>query len=253
MKQNRDFAGLVTALGSKDPQVRVGAAEALKEIGDEQAIARLCGRLTQVLTYGLTLGLRDRNRVEALKKVHGRVATSESALREMFAGLAGGHLQPLVHWYALIASAECGLRDDAILNELIDYGDRLVKFLDEPKEDSMLTLQTVILGGSVRKETLRAISYFKDSPTATSAIIGTSEDRLFAGRDSDAGERLSVLKYEVYALGALGDISTRKRLEYWATNGEEQVQKRARIALELFGHATFDEIEACVKSKYGIE
>jgi hypothetical protein len=201
----------------------------------------------------LTLGLRDRNRVEALKKVHGRVATSESALREMFAGLAGGHLQPLVHWYALIASAECGLRDDAILNELIDYGDRLVKFLDEPKEDSMLTLQTVILGGSVRKETLRAISYFKDSPTATSAIIGTSEDRLFAGRDSDAGERLSVLKYEVYALGALGDISTRKRLEYWATNGEEQVQKRARIALELFGHATFDEIEACVKSKYGIE
>lgn len=52
------------------------------------------------------------------------------------------------------------------------------------------------------------------------------------------------VKSAIYALAALGDPSTRERLEYLEGRGSETIRKAAKAALEHFGRGTYDEIKA---------
>jgi len=274
MKENKDVTGLVSALSNKDPKVRVGAAEAIKEIGDEEAVTRLGEHLVRMLKYGtmpdqiealalacgrvddkfLAITLPEEERAKALEKVHGQLPlwTIANVSVNAFSDLKEVH--PYVRWYHTLALVQCGKRDTQILKYLVDLSERIIRVLDEHKEDTTttFTVTTVVLWMSIRRETLRAISYFRGIPEATEALVSASEGRLF-GFHQDEYERRSTLRDEIYALGALGDSATCERLEYLATQGEEKVQKRARIALEYFGQATFDEIQSEVKTRFGIE
>jgi len=112
-----------------------------------------------------------------------------------------------------------------------------------------LSLAGASLEIGIQEETIRALSYFTGNAGVRDALIDALQTRRFVGC-----QRISSLwRHAIYALSAFGDHSTREYLEYWAIHGDEHDRKRAQVALELFGKATFDEVKATVKTKFGIE
>lgn len=250
---------MTEALKNNDPKVRVEAGEALKELGDPEALENLTKVLLNILKYGknedkveaialicghgtykfLVPALScDDKRAKALEKVQKRIPV-ELVRDALIAEVANEVDNPLVRWYALLALVELGDRSSEILNVLVSSSENLMNELDEPGEESGLGFWRSLLALSIREETLRALSYFRDNPIARDAVIDALEGRFLAGRSK--GELW--LHHEFYALGALADPTTRERLEYWAAYKDDDVRKRARMALEFFGTSTYDEIK----------
>jgi len=256
--------GLVKALENDMPGVRLAAVEALKETGDYEGMTYASDILIQMLKYGT-----DEDKIEALTRICGRsnslfltcwlgptiadvlknVVKSKLPLELVREALlvetAGEKVHPVVRWYALIALVELGERSQGVLDELIKISDELVTFYDrkpDPDEDSFAIAGRTFLAYSIKDETLRAISCFKGNPTATYAIIEALEGNFLAGRSK--GEPSFDDKRILSALGALGDPATRERLGYLASYGDVEAKRLAKVALEYFGRATYDEIKA---------
>ena len=265
LKDLRNVEGLSKALKNDMPGVCFAACEALKEIGDPEGLSLAAQFLIRMLKYG-----SNEDKIEAITRICGHINTlfltcwlGSNSIPEILKGVIKSKLplelvkdsllletsdenvHPVVRWYALIALVELGDRSSDILIELIELGDKLVTFYDrepEPDEEGFSLVMRTLFAISIRDETLRALSHFKDNPIATSAVLSALEGQILAGRSK--GEQRFEDKHILSALSALGDPSTRERLEYLATYGNTEVRRLARIALDLFGKATYDEIKA---------
>jgi len=243
--------GLTEGLKNDDPQVRVESAEALKDIGSSTAMESLA----KILVKTLKFGSKD-DKIEALvimqghgvsyfwvdSKIRARIQKKLplDLIRSALLEVAETDSYPLVRWHALVALAELGERNDKILSQLIETSERLMAALDNYG----------LAAFGIRTETLRALSFFRNNHAAVNAVVNALKGSVLVHkRYEEAGP----FKEEFYALGALGDPSTRELLEFWATRGvtpgKEHIQKSAQVALELFGIATFDEVERIAESK----
>jgi hypothetical protein len=95
-----------------------------------------------------------------------------------------------------------------------------------------------MFGLVIHEETLRTLSHFKGDKVAIDTAVKAYEGKLlripsYTGRS----------KYAIYALAALGDHSTQKLLEDLVAKGVVP-----KIALDLYGKATYDEIKAQMES-----
>ena len=250
--------GLIKALNSDNAEVRVEVAEALKDIGDPYALEVLNEFLTNTLEfYGSKHVLKfneikqlievitiiqgrapenllnilfqdDPLRVKALKKVKKKLdlETFERPLIIFIAECDNW----LVNWYATLTLFELGFRDERILHAFIKASEEYLEYL---AQYNYPTLDLVI-----HEETLRTLSYFKGNKIAVDTTVKAYEGELLHTPAITGKSR-----YAIYALIALGDPSTKEFLEHLVSDG-----RVPRIALELYGKATYDEIKAQLES-----
>lgn len=259
IKEKKDIEGLMEQIRNPTPNIRVGAVEALKEINDQETIKRLSAMLsldllskiddeTKIETIALICGRATHNflvpalscnvdRAKAVEKVQ-RKLPLEFVRESLITTSIEKENNPLVRWYALLALVELGEKNNKILDALINSSENLTIDFVQPSEESSLGFWRALLTLSIREETLRALSCFRENPVAKNAIIDALEGHFLAGRSGEPW-----LHHELFALGALGDPTIRKHLEYWTMQGSTEVRKRARVALEFFGRATYDEIK----------
>jgi hypothetical protein len=249
MRKRGDTNGLTEALKSADAEVRVAAAEALKDIGGK-ALESLCSILVSTLKFGDS---GDKIEATAIMQGYGRmnlwIERSVRAkiqkrvpldlVRPALLETAEEDQNLLVRWHALLALAELGEHDGQVLVELVATAEKLMAayYDDDP-----------VVADIMRMKTLRALSFAKNNAAAAHAIINASKGSVLVPKYANPP-----FSADFYALGALGDPSTREFLEFWANRGrrpgEEGIQKTAQIALELFGTATYDEIEKRVEAE----
>lgn len=270
LKELKEINGLIQALKNDMPGVRMRAAEALVEISNPEGLSYAADFFIKMLKYG-----KFEDKIEAIARIcgHGNylflgltlssewLAKSlerrkikfplEVVRNQLLSETAKEGTNPLIRWYALICLIELGDRSDEVIDELIALSDNFVRFVSShAKEfmDSGISPITVgFLPEAIKEDTLRALSYFKGNSKAINAVASALEGSFLAG--DSKGESMINDKRIIYAMGALGDISFKEWLEYIATYGEGDSRNVAKIALELFGKATFDEIKARSEQK----
>jgi HEAT repeat protein len=247
MKEKRDIRGLINALRNAPPQIRVEAIEALIDIDDPKVLELLLKEFSDVFRFG-----EEADKVEAITIIRacptrqslgamthsdslGLILTSDSFTKiwkyekvKFTKKLNLGLVRPIllevamnsgenlvIRWYTVTALAELGDRSDELVQLLINILDAM------PKQNLFIV-----------EESLRILSYFTGNPTARNVLMNS----LRTGTVSRM--------YSIYALGALGDPLTRENLEYLVVHGDKNDRKRAEIALNLFGTASYDEIKA---------
>lgn len=255
----KSFEGLIKALNSRNSGVRIGIAEALKDINEPEAINALNKTLINALKFGemeeqveaitliqgrepylfLSIMLAgDDERLQLLENV--RKKLSLETFRDALLETVKQRKSAISLWYALVALVELGDRSNEVLQELIEFSDAWLKTLaTEP------SLFASIITMSVREETLRALSCFRGNSAITDLVVKAYEGMFLSGSEISEGLKIKA----IYALGALGDPSARERLEYLASHSGGSIQKTSKISLELYGKATFDEIKAKAESK----
>jgi hypothetical protein len=259
---------LSQALANDNLGVRLEAAEIMKNIGGE-ALTLLCKHLVSELKLGKT-----EHQMEALIKMQGRVPHGSfvmsffspdawsifekirfsgklplDLLLNAFGGVddpagvlmrsLGKESELIVGWFGFVTLAELGARNRPVPRMLVYYAEEYLTWSGETGAGA--SLAGAPAESSVRRETVRALSYFVDDDFALESIIKVSRRNLLS-----SGYQKPKLnpRYAICALGALGRPEAKQHLEFFATRGEEDERAAARIALELFGRASFDEIAA---------
>jgi len=173
-----------------NPNIRVEATEALKEIGDQEVIKRLAA----ILALDLLSSKDDESNIEAITLIcgHGdyrflvpalscnenRAKALEKARRKLPLEFVRHALlskaideeeNPIVHWYALLALVELGESSNEILNALINSSKNLITYLDQERGEGSIAFWRALLALSIKDETVRTLSYFKDNPVAKAA------------------------------------------------------------------------------------
>jgi len=253
-----------------NPSIRVGAAQILKGIEDTEAIEGL----TNALLSAIRLGNSD-DQVEAMIVIQGRVPTSlvktsflpdrQEALENVRGSLELHRFQSLLDevvregksyfskWFALVTLVELGDCREEVLKTLISYSASNTKAVDELLEeragqrDFALYLEANTVNCLI-EETVRALASLGDNAIARDAVIKILEGEFLCGSYVHPGKNYSYLhprhqENAICALGAIGDPSTRERLEYLANRGSEAIRRDAKVALELYGKATYDKIK----------
>jgi 16S rRNA G966 N2-methylase RsmD len=254
----KSIEGLIKALNSDNAEVRIEVAETLKEIGDPFALEVLIEALTTALIYGeiedqieaITLiqgrapeeilevvFADDPYRVKFLKQVK-RKLSHETLRNALFAIVNSQESAGIVVWYALLALIELGEYNDEVLNFFIEFTNKYLTMLEQV--DESMRIAALRIGLAVHEETMRALSQFKGSKKAVDAIIKAYKGE-FLRRPFTSSEGRS--KDAIYALIALGDPSAKTFLEYLVARGSVP-----KIALDLYGKATYDEIKAKLAS-----
>jgi len=124
----------------------------------------------------------------------------------------------IIAWFASTALAELGDQSDETIGNLIANLD------PPPSEDENI----------LKYATIQALSNVKNNTQVVDALI----------RKYQTDQNISVRLASIWALGAIGDESSRKHLEYIATRGEGEELRAAQAALELFGKGGFEEIKS---------
>lgn len=158
-------------------------------------------------------------------------------------------------WFALLTLVELGDRRVEVLQELIKHSVSYTKAYEERLEragQNDFPLYIVANETShLIDETMRALAAFKGNIIATETVIKVLDGDLLRGSCHHRNSSTPFLhpqreRNAIGALGALGDPTTRERLEYLASHGTGN--ECAAIALAEFGKATYDEIMAKVES-----
>lgn len=254
-KEKGEIGGLVSALKADNFQTRVEAIEALMDLGERRAIELVIKEFTNVLRFG-----DEADKIEGITIIQGRACrTSLIAVvyslelpsdrwekvwkleKVRFRRKLGLHLarpilfetaensdeNPVIRWYALIALVELGDRSNEVMQLLINVLDTMPK----------MNVDTI-------EESLRALSCCSINPDIIAMLIETAKGQRFKAV-LDIVPRSAA----IYALGATGDPLAREYLEYLATHGDKFYRERARVALKLFGKASYDEINAKAEPK----
>ncbi len=243
----KNIEGLIEALYTGTKDVTITSAELLKDINDPKAIDNLNKKLISFLKYG---DLEEQ--IEAISLIQGRypvwfmISCLENwgeieevfkkvkkkmnlePFREPLIGVVKQERYYPCMWYSLIGLIELGDRSNRVLNLLIDISQKWFQKLQDQR-----SLITFGASTSLPEETLRALSYFRNNKSVTELTINALNDKFLGASKINA----------IYALGALGDPSEMERLEYIAKYDTESNKKAARIALDLYGKATYDEIK----------
>lgn len=275
MKKNRDLEGLTRLIGDEKPKVRVNAAQALKDIGDMEAIKALTDALFNTIKFR-----KNNDQIEAMIIMQGRVPASYvektfttqeqiDALKNVHGPLplnfVQGPMEEMIRdkkisfingWFGLLTLVELGDHREELLEKLITLSIDSIVVMDRTLISDSDNMINFILANGVNcliEETIRALASFKDNSTATKTIIMILDGELFRGsyvhRYSSYPYLHAEQKHLIYALSAIGDPSERERIEYLANRGDKSIRKTAKAALRLYGKATYDEIKAKVESK----
>jgi len=259
-------------LKSDKPEVRVTAAQALKGIGSKDAMEAL----TKTLSTSMRLTESDDDQIEAMIIMQGRAPAAfmevaflsdrEDALKNAqepiqlhwVQGLLGELVQTgrsvFSKWFALLTLAELGDRRDEVLHGLIDQSVTVTKAIDRlldehaGRDDFLNYALAANKTNRLIDETMRAVALFRGDASATQFILRVFDGEVLRGSYVHFSQTHPYLHPEhkenaIYALGALGDLTMREKLEYLASRGG-YLTRYATIALDNFGKATFDEIKA---------
>jgi len=256
--------GLIKALNSDNAEVRIEVAEALKDVGDPYGLEVLNKFLTNTLEfYGSKHHLKfseikqlievitiiqgrapenllnvlfqdDPLRVKALKKVKKKMDL-ENFEKPLIIFIAECD-NWLVNWYATLALFEIGFRDNEFLHAFIKASEEYLEHLTQSEGEA--AIYAPMFGLAIHEETLRTLSYFRGDKIAVDTAV-----KAYEGEFLRIPRTTGKSKYAIYALVALGDPSTQKFLKYLVDRGEVP-----RIALDLYGKATYDEIKAQMES-----
>ena len=249
MKEKGDIDALAALLKADNLQIRVRAIEALTEIGDRRANEVLIKEFTDIFRFGEAKDKVRANTImrgdtgETYSGVHGVLDlwgvgdfSKVKLARKLSLDLVGPILLslatsqgeiPAIRWYAVVALLELGDRSNQVMQLLTDT------FNEMPKKDI-----------SILEAQVRALSYVEGSSTLVDWFIQIQKGEVWKG-----GLDVRWRSAAIYALAATGEPSAREYLEYLATHGDEFYRKRAKVALELFGKAAYDEIKDRAKSK----
>jgi hypothetical protein len=250
----RNIGALAQAVSKSDKrEVRVTAAQALKNIGDKDAMEALM----KCLSTTIRLGDSD-DQIEAMEVMWGcrpkpvELHQVQGLLDELIK--EGKH--PHSKWFALLTLVELGDRRDEVLQELIKHSVSYTKACDErlKQRDGQNDFALYIVAGKTNdliEKTMRALATFKGNITATNTVMKILDGEVLVGsyHFDNRSERFLHPRYydnALCALGALGDLSTRERLEYMASRG--RFREYTTLVLENFGKATYDEIMARIRS-----
>ncbi len=255
MKKNHDINGLITELRNNEPAVSVQAAEALIELGDPVATEALLKEYNNIFRFG-----SDLDKIEVILTILGRVSRimiltiispfDSSPEREQKTWkyekvnfrnkiplqlvkpllnnvITNSSENPVVRWYATITIIERGERTSELQKYLIDN----LNAISKPNQ-------------GIHEETTRALSYFPDDPNVVNLLISIQKGEIFKGIFDIKSESGAI-----YALSAIGKPLAREYLEYLVTRGDKFFQKRAQVALKMFGTASYDEIKKQVEKE----
>lgn len=121
-----------------------------------------------------------------------------------------------IAWFAACALAVFGDQSEETIENLIANLD------PPPSEEENI----------IKYATIQALSNVKNNTRVVDALIRTYQ----------TDQNISVRLGSIWALGAIGDESSREHLEYIASRGEGKELRAAQDALELFGKGSFEEI-----------
>jgi hypothetical protein len=248
--------GLAEALMNDNLSVRLEAAGLLKKLGTEGHRA-----LADSLITELKVGKLEQ-KIEALIKLQGRAPhllimslmpeSYEVFNNGTFSGKLplelvhdalrnaafSGQLDGLVTWFTLIALVELGARWQAMPELLVTAAQ---DYLAWSKDSGAGAGQFAPVESVVREETMRALSYFRDSDLALDVLSKEAAGTpLLAGYQKPKRNPL----YAIRAIGALGRPEAQQQLQFLANRAAEGEREAAQVALKLFGQATYDEIAA---------
>lgn len=154
----------------------------------------------------------------------------------------------VVEWCALTALVELGDRADSVLEQLIQTSEVLRQRTGSAAAE---TRDAVIEAGEdfAQDFTVFTVVALGDSEIAWEALRAISK---FVGNSKAAGAATRALdglwlnqpprRPAIYALGAIADPSTRPILERIANDKNDRFVVDARLSLDLFGKAGFDQI-----------
>ena len=170
----------------------------------------------QKLLQDIEMGSREK-KIDALQEI-GRVGKGH--LREVHPVLLNTMRREdaQIAWFATTALAELGDQSDETIGNLIAN-------LDSPPCENE---------NIIRYATIQALSNVKNNTQVVDALI----------RKYQTDQNISVRLASIWALGSIGDESSRKHLEYITTRGEGEELRAAQAALELFGKESFEEIKS---------
>lgn len=194
----------------------------------------------------LGLFLEEREVKQLVKEVSVTEPFSKAELEEIQSGLRdvlASRKDILVCWYAIIALVDSGDLSKECLENLLSASTQVISWLVEIGKEDGGALTGAVMEFSVQKETVRALSQFKNSQEAAEMIKECFEGRLLLGRQETGG--LQVLrKSALFAFGALGNSNYRSLVEYLATQSENNKEtEAAKAALALWGQGHYDDIE----------
>jgi hypothetical protein len=213
--------------------------------GDDKLKAiTLARRKVNESLFGLVLGESDVKQLVKETLVTDPFSTDEleelrSGLREVLAS----RKDMLACWYAIITLVDFGDLSIECLENLMSTSPQVISWLAQTGEAEG---ESAVVAGfmefEVQKETIRALSRFKDSPIAGGIIKECFEGKHLLGRQESGG--LEVLRESAfYAFGAIGNSEYRGLVEYWAQRAEkDEERKAAKAALALWGQADYDGI-----------
>ena len=274
MKKKKDIEGLTQIVSKNDdPKARILAAQALKEIGDEKGIEALSNILINTIKFG-----EDKDTIEAMIIIQGRKPESLlkftfssderiEALKNITGPIKLHYVQDALDevikekkqnrstiWFALLTLIELGDRREETLKTLIQNSKVTTKSVDFFLNSDSDTVYRYVIANQINcliEQTIRALSYFKDNPLSIELLIKALDSEFLHGsyvHPNYSHPYLHVKEEDsICALGAIGNPIQRERLEYMENRGSESIRKVAKVALELYGRATYDEIKLKIK------
>jgi tetratricopeptide (TPR) repeat protein len=134
-----------------------------------------------------------------------------------------------------------------VLIDIMEKGDNLIAYivsctLAELGDQSNETVENLIINlnpppgeneNIIKFATTQALSHIRNNKHVIDALMNAYQT------DTNISVRLG----SIWALGAIGDISSKDFLEYIATHEEGEELRAAQAALELFGKGSFEEIQ----------
>lgn len=146
---------------------------------------------------------------------------------------------PLVCWYTAVALVDFGDVSRECLHRLVVSTQQVVPFLIAKMERGSPFALQALAQEETEKETIRALSKFETETGVSTILKECFEQRFLKGLKGDGELRRCAL----YALAAVGDPEFRPFVEYHAAKATDSREKNAaRVALDLWGSADYDEI-----------
>ncbi len=283
MRKKRDIEGLTHLLVDSIPKNRINAAQALKDIGDSEAISALTEALFNTIRFG-----KGNDPIEAMIIMQGRIPASfmrfafsqkridalEKVRGPLELNLVLGPIEKMINekklnlidkLFSLLTLVELGDRREVLLDELIASTTECIRVIDRKLNAIPFSSEIgsdfqihMFFAGQINRlieETIRALASFKDNLKVRDVVSKILDDELFRGsyvypHGIRTGPYIyAKQEHSIYALGAIGSPSERERIKYMANRGSESISRAAKAALELYGKAFYDEIKAKAESK----
>jgi hypothetical protein len=147
----------------------------------------------------------------------------------------------LVCWYATITLVDLGDISQSCLEILVQASEQVISWLVETGKREGGTISGAITEWQVQEETIRALSKFSANIDVSAILKECFEGGFLKGLQHEGRFQECAL----YAFATSGNPELRPLVEYHAKKATDNtVKKAAKVSLELWGRANYDEIAA---------